>query len=100
MVRIKEVNQPQAMRMINHIMTHHKNNQQVMAAMQTLFVQMGLIHPDGTPTAFAQQQSRRAPSPAYQFSAVQPTQADTAFQPPQEPPQPPAEAERKLWVPD
>jgi hypothetical protein len=110
MVRIKEVNQPQAMRMINHIMTHHKNDQQVMAAMQTLFVQMGLINPDGSPTAYAQQQPRRAPTPVHPFSAIQPTQADTAFQSPQEPPQPellggvpPAQqsgGERKLWVPD
>ncbi|MCL2119259.1 MAG: hypothetical protein FWH27_12615, partial [Planctomycetaceae bacterium] len=101
MVRIKEVDQQQAFRMINHIMTTHKNDPQVMAAMQTLFVQMGLLNPDGTPTAYARQQPRRAPTPVSPFSAAPPPQADSPFGSPQEPPpQTPPVPERKLWVPD
>ena len=101
MVRIKQVDQSQAVQMINHIMTQHRNDPQVMAAMQTLFVQMGLINPDGTPTAYTRQQPRRAPDPVGSFSAAPPpsSQVDSPFRPSQEPPQPPGN-ERKLWIPD
>ena len=95
MVRIKEQNQPQAMRLINHIMTHHKHDQQVMGAMQSLFVQMGLINPDGTPTAFARQQPRPRPTAMESTSS----QSDSPFSPTPEPPENPGGAS-KLWVPD
>ena len=96
MVRIKEQNQPRAMRLINHIMTNYKHDQRVMAAMQSLFVQMGLLNQDGTPTAFARQQPRQRPAAPGQAA---PNQAGSAFESAPEPPSNPGGGS-KLWVPD
>ena len=102
MVRIKERNQPVAMRLINHIMTNYKHDQRVMAAMQSLFMQMGLLNPDGTPTAFARQQPRQRPTATGPMSdaAGMPDQ-DSPFG---QTPEPPGNSENsggsKLWVPD
>ena len=101
MVRIKQIDKPQAMRMIKHIMTQHRNNPQVMATMQTLFMQMGLINPDGTPTGNARQQPRRAPTPVGPFTSEPPPSSQSHSQISASPEPPPSPGnERKLWVPD
>jgi len=80
MVRIKQRNQSETSRLIDYIMRAHRDNPQAMMAMQQLFIQLGLINPDGTPTEFARRAPRR--------QAVAPT-----------PDQQPAR-ESKLWTPD
>ncbi|MCL2349196.1 MAG: hypothetical protein FWC50_13175 [Planctomycetaceae bacterium] len=103
MVRIKQRNQPEAMRLVDYIMRHHKNDPRAMSAMQSLFVQMGLLNPDGTPTAFARQQPRQMRPDGVTSSA-------TFAEPPMTPPMtmtdtpkdvPAADGNaKKLWVPD
>ncbi|MDR0870307.1 MAG: hypothetical protein LBN39_05890, partial [Planctomycetaceae bacterium] len=63
--------------LINELVRHHGRNEQVMRALQGLFVQLGILNPDGTPTAVVTQQQNKSVNVA----DVQP-------------------AASKLWVPD
>lgn len=85
-IRIQMVDSTGAERLIQEVMTEHGKEPEVMAALQNLFVRMGLLNPDGTPTELG----RGANHPN-----------DPAFDPglisPQETQQAPAS---KLWLPD
>ncbi|MDR1382937.1 MAG: hypothetical protein LBJ67_03690 [Planctomycetaceae bacterium] len=59
LIHIKQNNQYESTRLINHIMTYYKNDPAVMASLQSIFIQMGILNPDGTPTAYARQQPRQ-----------------------------------------
>jgi len=99
MVRVRQGNDYEATRMINHIMTHHKNDTHAMSVLQSLFVQMGLLHPDGSPTPLAFQR-RRTPVDLT-ASAPNPSVSPSPILSPDNPaPQPPPSGGSKLWVPD
>ncbi|MGL4594174.1 MAG: tetratricopeptide repeat protein [Thermoguttaceae bacterium] len=49
----------EAHNVIQDIVTRYKDNQQVMMLLQQMFVQLGLLNPDGTPTLQVQQSAAR-----------------------------------------
>ncbi len=63
-----------AQEVITHVLTAHRNEREAMEQIQQLFVNLGLMNPDGTPAAMPQH--------------MQPTEPQ------------PAEPASKLWVPD
>lgn len=87
-VRIQMMDTDGAQKLISEVMVDHRNEPDVMNALQQLFVQLGLLNPDGTPT----QAGMGANHPM-----------DPNFDPNQvlrEPQQESGGGASKLWVPD
>jgi hypothetical protein len=76
---------------MQYLMTHYRNDETVMGALQELFVQLGFYNPDGTPSAaLARAQTETAGQPEHQQGIWTPDGNTSANA---------AEAS-KLWVPD
>jgi hypothetical protein len=79
-LRLQLLQSAEAQTLVDHLMREHRDEPGVLESLQSLFMEMGLIRPDGSPAA--------APPPG-------------ATPPPTSPGQPaPDEANGKLWTPD
>ncbi|MDR1493843.1 MAG: hypothetical protein LBT05_14160 [Planctomycetaceae bacterium] len=100
LIRFRENNQQEATRLVHHIMTRYKNEPAIMASMQPLFIQMGILNPDGTPTEYA----LRQPSQPVDLSDLRRPAESISPKPSPfaSPDNPPKESSggSKLWVPD
>ena len=83
-----ERNHPAFSEAVNHLLTNYREDADVMASLQELFIQIGLFNADGTPTAAwlaAQEQAKQQPEEPSLWTPDAGT---------------PSATPAKLWVPD
>jgi len=90
-LRLSQGNNEAFQHVIQYLMENYRNDADVMGALQELFVRMGVLNPDGTPSAaFVQSQAAAAHEPTSHQGLWTPGGSESSG----------AAATSKLWVPD
>ncbi|MDR1957873.1 MAG: hypothetical protein LBQ54_02320 [Planctomycetaceae bacterium] len=94
LLRLRQRDSVRTTQLMEYIMRHYRNDPQVMMTMQQIFMQLGLVNPDGTPTHLATLRGRR-PAPAAPDTAAESSSMTSGGISPE----PSAAQPSKLWIP-